>query len=84
MYEELLGSAFQYKHDGSDRPLVDNLRLEVSDGSHQTSVTVNINILRVDKQAPYMLPTAICRVTVKEGKFNTKHMYCEIIRNIHS
>ena len=66
-FSEFETNAFQYTNDGSAAPY-DSFTLGVSDGEHQSTTVVNVTIVPVDKSAPYMLPTASCRLVVVEGK----------------
>ncbi|XP_041363241.1 extracellular matrix organizing protein FRAS1-like isoform X2 [Gigantopelta aegis] len=65
---ELSDSTLQYVHSGSDHPLVDEFYVLVSDGDHQVVTTVKLRILKTDKSAPYMLPSASCHLNVTEGE----------------
>ncbi|ESO99609.1 hypothetical protein LOTGIDRAFT_173674 [Lottia gigantea] len=65
--KEVKSGIFQYVHHGEDALLKDVFHVAVSDGLHQVTTKVKINILRVDKSAPFMLPTATCHVNVTEG-----------------
>ncbi|XP_035826399.1 extracellular matrix protein FRAS1 [Aplysia californica] len=66
-YSDVLQSTFQYVHTGSIDPPRDKLSLTVSDGVHETGNTVYFTIIKVDKSAPMMLPSASCQVNVTEG-----------------
>ncbi|XP_053388167.1 extracellular matrix organizing protein FRAS1-like isoform X2 [Mercenaria mercenaria] len=65
-YSEIELNVFQYQHDGS-AGLYDTMQLSVSDGEHSTSTSIDITVMRVDQSAPYMLPSATCRLVVREG-----------------
>ncbi|XP_052791092.1 extracellular matrix organizing protein FRAS1-like isoform X2 [Mya arenaria] len=65
-YRELTDNVFQYRHDGSGT-LYDTMQVVVSDGEHKTATSVDVRVLRMDQSAPHLLPSASCRLVVKEG-----------------
>ncbi|KAK3090989.1 hypothetical protein FSP39_016284, partial [Pinctada imbricata] len=66
-YREFLEGLFHYSHNAS-LALRDRFELQVSDGSHTSSVVVNIDVIRVDELAPEKLPSAVGRVAMSEGQ----------------
>ena len=68
-YQEFIESGFQYSHNRLSEVLHDKIVLSASDGRHDTKMIINITVLHVDKSAPILLPTAVCRIYVKEGNY---------------
>ncbi|XP_048248290.1 extracellular matrix organizing protein FRAS1-like isoform X2 [Haliotis rufescens] len=66
-YGDVQGSLIQYVHDGAEFPLTDKFLVSVSDGKHKAISTIKMEVLKVDKAAPYMLTSASCHVNVSEG-----------------
>ena len=69
IYTDLAGNKFQYVHDGSGT-LYDTMQISISDGIHDTAASVDVRVIRVDQSAPHLLPSASCRLVVKEGMLN--------------
>ena len=67
-YEEFLGNLLQYTHNSAARGVGDGFQLEVNDGSHTSSVNVNIDVIAVDRSAPVMIPTSYQRIGIYEGE----------------
>ena len=69
-YEEFLGNLLQYSHNSAARSVGDGFQLEVNDGSHTSSVNVNIDVITVDRSAPVMIPTSYQRIGIYEGEIS--------------
>ncbi|VDI42839.1 Hypothetical predicted protein [Mytilus galloprovincialis] len=67
-YKEFLEGVFQYSHSRDSDILYDRIVLSASDGKHEARMSINITVLHVDKSAPILLPTAVCRIHVREGE----------------
>ena len=61
-------NTFQYTHSGAEGESTDFIFLLVSDGAFQTTTTITVNILQVDKSAPVLLPSSSCQINVTEGE----------------
>ncbi|KAH3869870.1 hypothetical protein DPMN_033043, partial [Dreissena polymorpha] len=65
-YPDLASHMFQYSHDGSSL-LFDTMQFSISDGNQSTPMSVDVKVIRVDKTGPQLVPSATCRLVVKEG-----------------
>lgn len=67
-YTEVQSNTFQYTHSGAEGESTDFIFLSVSDGAFHVGSTITVNILKVDKSAPVLLPSSSCQINVTEGE----------------
>ena len=67
-YAQALQEAFYYKHDGSDI-LEDTIEVSIQDEGQSVTLTLLMDIIEVDKQAPKPVPSATMTMMVSEGQY---------------
>ena len=76
-----MDGGFRYSHDKINTIPYDAIVLSATDGKFDSQMILNITVTQVDKSAPILLSSAVCRLYVKEGKTQLGQLpsYCRLL-----